>query len=362
MPIPEWLAETRRLLTAGIPAVLVTVARAEGSTPREAGARMLVSRERQWHTLGGGHLEWHAADLARQMLRHENGGCGRRIERLSLGPSLGQCCGGVATLAFELLTPSDLDWVVPLAERLQAGRACVRSVILADAGAPPHASPVMLADPPARARAAPGSPYEVCTLWQADGRRGLTEIMVPIDFPVVLFGAGHVGQALVQVLGALPCQVTWVDERDAQFPAAWPANTAIEATDTPEAVIALAPPRSYFLVMTHSHALDQHLCRHIFQRDDFAYFGLIGSRTKRRKFERRLQEQGIAPQRLAQMTCPIGVEGVTGKAPEVVAIAVAAQLLRVREQQDNSATPHWDTRSVAVPFRTPSSMQDEFIG
>jgi len=128
--------------------------------------------------------------------------------------------------------------------------------------------------------------------------------------------------------------VQWIDERDAIFPDQAPPNVEIEATDTPEAIIAQAPPASYFLVMTHSHALDQHLCQHIFRRDDFAYFGLIGSRTKHRQFERRLRERGVPAERYARMTCPIGIEGVTGKSPEVIAVAVAAQLLQVHERRE----------------------------
>ena len=354
----DWIAETQRLLASGVPVVLVTIARAEGSTPREAGAKLLVTDTQQWQTIGGGHLEWRAAEIARKMLRHESAGHVRRVERLSLGPSLGQCCGGVATLVFERLTPSDLEWVSTLARRVRAGRACTRTVMLADAAAV-DTGPVALSDPGSGADAMPGLPRVACRLWQEQGRRGFSEIIAPPDFHIVLFGAGHVGQALVRILATLPCTVSWVDERDAQFPSVVPANVSIEATDTPEVLIAQAPPRSYFLVMTHSHALDQHLCQHIFLRRDFAYFGLIGSRTKRRKFERRLQERGIAAERLAQMICPIGVEGLTDKRPEVIAVAVAAQLLRVHEQQETMPASHSD--ALARQIRTITSRLDATI-
>lgn len=335
-----WIAEAQRLVSHGEPAVLVTVAKAEGSTPREAGAKLLVTREHQWQTIGGGHLEWRAADLARQLLKQSAGhGGARHVERLSLGPSLGQCCGGAVTLVFELLTVADLGWLTNLAKRLQAGQATLRSVAIADAGshppgqANPAAGPVTLTDPAVGSTDAPLAPQDDCLLWQArDGWRWLTEIIAPVDFHVVLFGAGHVGQALVRVLATLPCTVTWVDEREVQFPGDLPSNVTVEATDVPEAAIAEARPHSYFLVMTHSHALDQRLCEHIFLRDDFAYFGLIGSQTKRRQFEHRLRERGVPDERLEQMICPIGVPGVSAKTPEVIAIAVAAQLLRVREQ------------------------------
>jgi xanthine dehydrogenase accessory factor len=147
---------------------------------------------------------------------------------------------------------------------------------------------------------------------------------------VVLFGAGHVGHALVTLLGSLPCVVRWVDARDECFPDEVPANVQIEATDTPEAVIDAAPAGSCFLVMTHNHALDLALAAQIMRRRDFAYFGMIGSRTKRVKFERRLIERGVAPERLPQMICPIGLPGIVDKAPASIAVAVCAQLMQVR--------------------------------
>jgi xanthine dehydrogenase accessory factor len=340
MPMITWVNEAGRLLAAGESVVLVTVARAEGSTPREAGAKMLVAREQQWQTIGGGHLEWRAAEIARQMLEADCAYGARHIERLSLGPSLGQCCGGVATLAFEVLSPADLGWIGSLATCLHQGRACVRRVVLSPSGA---AAPVML-DTSGKG----GHRRDASSLGQKGDESEFTDIVAPQGFNIVLFGAGHVGQALVKILGTLPCTVTWVDERDAQFPAAWPSNVIVEATDAPEAFIDQAPPHSYFLVMTYSHALDQRLCQQIFQRDDFAYFGLIGSRTKRRKFEHRLRDRGIGPERLARMVCPIGIEGITGKAPEVIAVAVAAQLLRVRELEDQLESARGDSPAHAM--------------
>jgi xanthine dehydrogenase accessory factor len=151
----------------------------------------------------------------------------------------------------------------------------------------------------------------------------------PAPMHIVLFGAGHVGHALVRLLGSLPCVVQWVDERDELFPDETPPNVQVEATDTPDAIVDAAPPGAWFLVMTHSHALDFSLASRIMRRRDFSYFGMIGSETKRVKFERRLLERGVELERLAQMTCPIGVEGIVDKAPAAIAIAVCAQLLRL---------------------------------
>lgn len=161
------------------------------------------------------------------------------------------------------------------------------------------------------------------------GRSGTT---VPSYGPmhVVLFGAGHVGHALVRLLGMLPCVVQWVDERDELFPDEVPANVQIEATDTPAAIVDAAPAGAYFIVMTHNHALDFDLTWRIMRRRDFAWFGLIGSKTKRVKFERRLLDRGVAPERLAEMVCPIGVPGIVDKAPSSIGLAVAAQLMQLR--------------------------------
>jgi xanthine dehydrogenase accessory protein XdhC len=147
---------------------------------------------------------------------------------------------------------------------------------------------------------------------------------------IVLFGAGHVGHALVTLLGHLPCVVQWVDERDECFPDEVPGNVQVEATDMPEAIVDRAPAGAYFIVMTHHHALDFALTERIMRRRDVAWFGLIGSKTKRVKFERRLVARGLDPARLAEIVCPIGVPGIVDKAPASIAVAVCAQLMQVR--------------------------------
>jgi xanthine dehydrogenase accessory protein XdhC len=162
------------------------------------------------------------------------------------------------------------------------------------------------------------------------GRRSGHRASAPPPMHIVLFGAGHVGHALVTLLGSLPCVVQWVDERDELFPDKVPASVQVEATDTPDAIVDHAPAGAYFLVMTHNHALDFALASRIMRRRDFAYFGMIGSKTKRVKFERRLVERGVDPARMAEMICPIGVDGITDKAPHAIALAVCAELLQVR--------------------------------
>ncbi|MBN3787721.1 xanthine dehydrogenase accessory protein XdhC [Burkholderia sp. Ac-20353] len=167
------------------------------------------------------------------------------------------------------------------------------------------------------------------TLPRGTGRRNrATGVSVPMH--IVLFGAGHVGHALVTLLGALPCVVQWVDTRDELFPDECPPNVQPEPTDTPEAIVDEAPAGAYFLVMTHNHALDFALAERIMRRRDFAYFGMIGSRTKRVKFERRLVARGVDAVRMREMVCPIGVAGIVDKAPGSIAVAVCAELLQAR--------------------------------
>jgi xanthine dehydrogenase accessory factor len=322
-----WLSE---LLKQKAPAVLVTVAHAEGSVPREAGARMLVTADRLHDTIGGGHLEYVAERMARAMLAQgpDEAGAQRRLERLPLGPTLGQCCGGVAFLAFERVEPAGHAHFRDIAEALAHNAACLRRVPL-DSAAPPLLEP------------APTSAGPTRFLGDAQGARWLLDLCAPPAAQLYLFGAGHVGAAIVRAMADLPCQIIWVDEREDMFPAQLPANVRMEATDTPEALVAAAPDHASFLVMTHSHALDQALAEAILRRERTGWFGLIGSKTKRISFERRLRQRGITDERLAGMVCPIGIPGIAGKEPAVIAIAVAAQLLQLWQAQAAAgATQH----------------------
>jgi xanthine dehydrogenase accessory factor len=332
-----WLTDLQHLLAHGDAVVLVTVARAEGSAPREAGTKMIVTREAARHTIGGGHLEWKAIETARQVLRDGmRAPTLRRLERFALGPSLGQCCGGAVVLAFERLDVGDLGWVTSLAKRVAAGQSTVRSVSF---GPAPDA--VMLSDPE------PGVESADCLLWDGagfdDSGALLTETIAPRDFAVVLFGAGHVGAALARVLGTLPCHVRWVDERDAQFPppdTLQADNVTIDANDAPDEAVDHAAPNTYFIVMTHDHQRDLALAERILRRGDFAFFGMIGSHTKRKQFEHRLAARGLDPARIARMQCPLGVEGIEDKSPEVIAISAAAQVLRAVEANAHAASTH----------------------
>ena len=237
----------------------------------------------------------------------------RRLERLALGPSLGQCCGGAVVLAFERLDVGDLGWIMSLAKRVAAGAATVRSVSFG----PSPGAPLLSGRIGSRACRLPAR--------ETGGVSLMTETIAPYAFPVVLFGAGHIGTALVKVLATLPCHVRWIDgPMRCSLPAdalAGIGNLAIEAAAAPADAVDAAPPQSYFVVMTHDHALDFVLAERILRRADYAYFGMTALPT-------------IASHRYRHRWLPDRCRR-HDKAPEV-AISVAAQLLQAVEANANA--------------------------
>ncbi len=344
--MPHWLNALIQLHATGTPCVLVTVASVQGSVPRGAGAHMVFSATQQFDTIGGGHLEWRAAHIARSMLSDTNHATNTKattLERIALGPSLGQCCGGVVLLTFEHIgtATNNADISIYL-EQCQKTDMDVWRIVPLD-----HVSPSLLYDINGKpCRAEDRHHHDANTLLpllneattthigqDSQGQRWLLDLCrTRHAWPqVALFGAGHVGTALVMLLSTLPCRVLWIDEREDMFPATLADNITIEATDVPNAAVDMADPGAYFLVMTHSHALDQQLTERILRRADIGWFGLIGSQTKRKQFEHRLQERGYTTEQLNKIVCPIGIPGIYGKEPASIALAVAAQLLQLWE-------------------------------
>ena len=254
-------------------ACLVQVESTQGSAPREAGAWMAVFADHIIGTIGGGHLEHQAIAEARRRLA---GLPGDARLRCPLGPALGQCCGGVVYLTYGHLGAMD-----PLAlDRLRARLA-------------------------------------------------------PLRYPVALFGGGHVGHALAQVLAPLPFALHWIDSRDGVFPQALPQGVVCEHSEPVQQAVPALVPGTRVLIMSFSHAEDLDVVaaclRRQRERSDLPFIGLIGSKTKWATFSHRLTERGFTPQELAGVTCPIGIPGITGKEPAVIAVAVAAQLLQTLE-------------------------------
>jgi xanthine dehydrogenase accessory factor len=347
-------AALRELLAEEAHAVLVCVASARGSTPREAGATMIVTPTRAIGTIGGGKLEFEALRIARDALSRTdaNAGWSSRV-RFPLAASVGQCCGGVATLAFAAFSAADCGWLAQIGTALQSGvRVAVLIGMEADrslrmsvsahgahgslGGATRDAVAIALA----RARLAAGDAGAPrATIEQAGDTPLLLHLPNVGAFDVYIFGNGHVGRALAHIFGALPARVRWIDAREADFPSTGMANVEVIATDVPEAELRAAPPGSYVVVSTHSHALDFELVAIALARDDWSYLGMIGSRAKRAQLERRLVARGLPPEAIGRVVCPIGsVAGLPrGKEPGSIAVAVAAELLALRERASSAA-------------------------
>ena len=316
----DWLPALVRTLAAGDAAVLLTIVHTVGSTPREAGTTMLVTPGDNQGSIGGGQLEWLATSAADALL--EVGGPPRLL-RFTLGPTMGQACGGIVWLAAERIDTATLpEWQVR-ASAVEAGMGLRRRLADTDG-----ASGWTLIDP----RLA-GSGPDFAHLTTHGEHWRFSQQLGGDPFPVYVFGAGHVGSAVVRALTPLGTQITWVDGRAELFEAAGPQadNVRPLVTDQPATQIATAPQGAYLLVMTHSHALDLELCEAACLREDFAFLGLIGSESKREAISRQLVHRGLHPERLDDLTCPIGIPGIEGKHPAAIAASVAAQILQVRE-------------------------------
>ena len=343
----RWHEVLRAALSSGERAVLVTVAAIAGSTPREAGAEMVVTPSEVSGTIGGGHLEYEALRLAREALETP-GPPAQWLVRFPLAARLGQCCGGVATLSFATLDDSALHWLDVVGACVRARTpfvviGCIapgvhaggRLVVTADdaRGSLGNAALDSTAVAQARARLVP-PPAEArdrSGLFNEGADTLFIHVIVPDAFPVCIFGNVHVGRALVQVLGAVAAEVRWIDLREQDFPSQVPGNVEIVVTDDPTSEVATAPRGASLVVMTHSHPLDFDIVEAALARNDWAYLGLIGSKAKRAQFERRLLARGTAPDALLSVTCPIGVGPLRSKVPGVIAVAVAAELLALRE-------------------------------
>ena len=299
-------------------AALITILSVRGSAPREAGTRMIVTGDGSYSgTIGGGQLEWEAIQLATGRLRA--GATTLCLTDIALGPDLGQCCGGHVDIAIEIYRQADLSTIEHFAT-LEASGGFASETHFDDASA--HATRRIIED-------ADASGTAFATLDRKTDR--YRETFVDSRHPLFLFGAGHVGRALVLALAPLPFRVTWVDGRPDAFPKAMPQNTTAVRAEKPASLIAEAPGGAFVLIMTHSHPIDLELCRAALARSDLTYVGLIGSDTKRARFLKRLAESGVGPEALGRLRCPIGMPGIEDKAPAVIAASVAADLLHARE-------------------------------
>ena len=301
---------------------LVSVVAVRGSAPREPGARLVLRADGGVHgTVGGGALEWEAIGQARALLAQ---GAGRAVfRRVPLGPGLGQCCGGEVTLLTEPFEARDRAQVARLAAAERAGPFRTAGVVGADGRVARALCP---ADALLRA---PPLPAGAGAALLPDGR--LLERFGDDATPLLLFGAGHVGRALVLALAPLPFRVRWIDARAGAFPPCAPGNVVMVRAEAPEREVDAAPAGAFALAMTHSHPLDLAIVARALARP-LPHVGLIGSATKRARFTRALRAAGLAEAALARLVCPIGVPGIRDRAPAAIAAGVAAALLQAREQ------------------------------
>jgi len=322
----HWAFRLRRVLQNET-CVLVTVGPIRGSAPRSPGARMIVSRDRCRGSIGGGNLEFTAIGRARELINNPPAG-GYELEMFGLGPALNQCCGGSVQVLFEFLSGQTPAWLDHYIECLEQGTDAVLITALAD-----EIDRHLLAQDHPPGESLPAEVALAATeLLSSAGHVAfhdhywLESVQQP-KLKLFLFGAGHVGKALVSVMEPLPFDITWVDSREHEFPDRVPGSIMKHVSVDPLTVAVAAKPGSLYLVMTHSHELDEDLCHAILQREDFAWLGLIGSTSKRRRFVSRLAKRGITDELLDRLICPIGITGIRGKQPATIAVAVAAQLL-----------------------------------
>ena len=298
----DWLRDA----VGGEAAALVSVLATEGSAPRGAGTRMLVTAGTCRGTIGGGQLEFRAVEQARAILDHAPGSW--RVQDYPLGPLLGQCCGGRVRLLVEHVDRTALAWLDAIGEdcllETRLGEQAVERRVVAE-----------------------GQPTPLSARGERPGI-GARFIERPgqVRRPLYLFGAGHVGQAIAAHAASLPFRLAWFDSR--------PAFAGRDGvTHVPETAIADcladAPGDAAVVILTHDHALDYRLALAALHRAPLAFIGLIGSATKRARFTSRLRADGVSEAALAGLTCPIGLAGITGKEPDVIAIALLAQLLQL---------------------------------
>lgn len=309
----DWVAWLQEASRAG-PTAMVSVLAVEGSAPRDAGTRMIVAGDRVYGTIGGGALEFRAIEQARAILGQPAGAW--RIQDYPLGPLLGQCCGGRVRLLVEHVDAARLAWL----DEAAAGRGLVSTLT------PTHIDRRVADD------AAPGRPTA-----RGYGLRAgdvFAEALGTRRRPLYLFGAGHVGQAIARHADSLPFRLAWFDTR-ASFEAA--AGVTLVPEPAIEQCVDEAPDEAALVILTHDHAIDYRLTKAALRRPPTAFTGLIGSRTKRARFLSRLEREGIGAAARARLVCPIGVEGVVGKEPDVIAIAVLAQLLQLRARETVAA-------------------------
>lgn len=343
----HWLYQLKAL-KAGLDAddrgVMVTIANVRGSSPREAGAKMMLSKHGCLGSIGGGQLEHQCQQLALEFIRRQNLTKPER-RNFPLGANCGQCCGGTVDVLFEPVDAPTPAWLDRALAAVEQDHMLYLHTDFSDG-----AKRVLN---PADAKALSGSEawHALATDIAVSTKSALIERICPSPTRIALFGAGHVGQALVKILSTLDCRVYWVDSRPGLFgvDADNGADNIVPVqTSDPAAYAAGLSSGTLCLVMTHSHPLDFDVCAKLLIRDDIPFCGLIGSASKRARFERLFKQAGLTPAQIARLTCPIGIDGIGGKAPAEIAVAAAAQVLKEAHRATDTLSKNKDVAGAAV--------------
>ncbi|MDB2390630.1 xanthine dehydrogenase accessory protein XdhC [Alphaproteobacteria bacterium] len=313
----SWLDTTLAMLEDVEVVIHASVIQVQGSAPRAVGANMLITTDTIWDTIGGGALEFEVMKQARRdiaKIKLSPVKWHRRVVDIALGPDMGQCCGGHVRVLIEAFTIAEMPDLRILVDSDQTVLHPLKT------GLPLQLADADLID---------------------DGATIIddkTSFLLPhksYQRPLFIYGAGHVGRALVSIIAGLGFDVYWVDISPDRFPADVPNWVSEVIAIDPTLIAAHAPIDAFHLVITHSHALDQAICHTVLAGEGFARLGLIGSKTKNARFRSRLGKAGITDDVLARLTCPIGIDLVTGKQPARVAISIVAQLAIWQQELDN---------------------------
>ncbi|KKJ78566.1 hypothetical protein WH95_00180 [Kiloniella litopenaei] len=301
-----WSLIAKHLENAGCCA-MVTMTEVLGSAPREAGTRMIIRPDGGFHgTIGGGTLEWHVQAKAQKLMRNQKALL--NFSQHALGPELGQCCGGAVKLLIEVFTKEQLDDVKELAIMEETGPFSTQGLFRED-------------------RVIRKITEEAHQKLRFDPNGDILESFGEKKRQVYLYGAGHIGRALMLNMAALPFDLVWIDSRHNALPSVTPGNVEKIYTPTPVETLASAPDGSFIVIMTHSHALDLDLVNAALAAERFAYVGVIGSDTKKARFKSRLKSFGMNADNIDKLICPIGIDGIASKHPAAIAASVTAELL-----------------------------------
>ena len=325
----SWAIAAADLIRQDGCAVLVTICSVEGSAPRAAGTKMLIGRTMAAGTIGGGNLEFRAIEQGRKLLDRPD--LPHLMQDYPLGPLLQQCCGGHVRLLLERLAASDLSWLEDITGHDTHAEAAFLETRL-NGGAPrkllrPASTSVLSTGDQATVFLGTGGKPVAGARPAKTSCAALLE-HIPAALPtVILYGAGHVGQAIAHVLSITDFPVRWFDSRD-DYAGRYGDLTAERLSDLSD-TLATSPSSAIHLVLTHDHDLDYEIVRAVLHRGDFTFCGLIGSKTKRARFLRRLREDGVSEAAVSRLTCPIGIPELAGKTPATIAISTVSQLMQL---------------------------------